>query len=299
MDKGEFVMKNWILSTLTIAIFSGCGFGGKDADPLRGQTADEFVSQSEKRAEHLEWEEKFNAETAAYQDSVKSIQAKSDQKIQELEARYQTLEQQLRGQVSASQSQWEQERNGFLAEFNNYKKEQDQVIASIKSISQQWEDQANFYKKIVENPDKQNFQGMLYRFNVASSLPRSIEWTVSQEASHDIFLKMDFGQEALTGLRVQPDLPAGLKLVRKSTDQWRIEGSPKISFNPNQGVYRSSHYIVPVFDLKKVKDAGTRSLVSQQRFEEQLMIVVHEKNIPSVEGTVTQLSSSNAVLKKD
>jgi hypothetical protein len=131
-----------------------------------------------------------------------------------------------------------------------------------------------------------------------SSLPRSVEWVIGQESSHDIFLKMDFGHEALTGLRIQPDLPAGLKLVRKSDDHWKIEGSPKISLNPNHSVYRSSHYIVPVFDLKKIKDVDTRSLVSQQRFEEQVMVVVHDRNIPSVEGTILQLTALSKEDKK-
>lgn len=298
MAKGELFMKNWILSTLTIAIFSGCGFGGKNADPLHGQTAEEFVSKSEKQAEHLEWEKKFNNETRAYHDSVKLIQAKSEKQIKDLEAHYQNLEQQLRGQFRTHHSQWEKERSDFLVEFNNYKMAQDKVIADIKSVSKQWEDQVTFYKKVVENPDKQNFQGMLYRFNVVSSLPRSIEWVIGQESGHDIFLKMDFGHEALTGLRIQPDLPAGLKLVRKSDDHWRIEGRPRLSLNPNQSVNRTSHYIVPVFDLNKIKDVDTRSLVSQQRFEEQVMVVVYDETIPAVEGTPLQMTAQTKENKK-
>lgn len=300
MAKGENVMKyyhvvnnKWLVLVAFSTLLVNCDFGGKNADPLKGQEVSNYVSSTERVSEHKQWEDKFKKETDAYQKSIRDIQARADERIKVLEEHYNTITEQLRNESSNHQSTWLNERERFMSDFNQYKTAQDAVIADLKSALSEWENQAKTYKQLLENPEKQTFQGLLYRLNISQSLPRSIEWTTDKSSSYSIFFKMDFGHEAVVGVRVQPELPQGLSIVRKDEHVWTIEGAPNVVIPKDQELFRSLHYLVPILDLNRITDTSTRSLVAQQSFEESIMIVVHSDKLPSTEGSIQKLKGDN------
>jgi hypothetical protein len=296
MDKGVFIMnqinqlftKPLALSLMSLTLIQ-CGFGGKNSNPLRSQDSGSYVSQSQKNQEQSEWERKFQEETAEYQASVKDLQDKSNQNIKSLESKYQTLQTQLGKQHVDSLNQCQQERNQFSQDFSKYKTEQNEVIKNLDSINKMLEAKANSCEKIITNPDKQNFQGLLYQLDLKEALPQSFEWTLGKNESYGIYFKLDLGHQAVVDLQVTPELPKGLKLVNKSSDTWAIEGKPAIEIQKNQNQSRSIHFISPVLDLSKITDETIRNLVKQQTFEEKVMIVIQKTEQDKIENTKLQL----------
>ncbi len=273
-----------LMLTFSSLLMTSCGFGGKNADPLRDQENSSFVSSSERFAQHNEWERKFSEETKAYNESIKAIEADSEKKIAELETHYQGIEERLRTESSANNQQWQTERASFIADFNQYKTEQNAVILELQRISSQWETQANSCQQVLDNPERQNFQGLLYRYEAQEALPKSIEFVLNSSKSYKIFFRMDLAHSAVTEIKVEPALPAGLTIVRQSDDLWAIEGAPTVSMTNSQDQYRSIHAIIPVIDLNEISDEDTKALIEQQSFEEKVMIVIHKNQIPVVEG---------------
>ncbi len=273
-----------VVLTLSSLVLANCGFGGKNADPLREHDSSSYLSSSERFAQHNAWEKKFSEETKAYQTSLKTIEQKSDSQIKALEAHYKGIESQLRTQSTENNNQWRTEREKFISDFTNYKTEQDAVIVEIKNISAEWEQQAKTCQQVLDNPERQNFQGLLYRYEAQEALPRSFEFVSSTQKSYKIFFRMDLAHSAVTDVKIEPALPTGLSIVRQGEDIWVIQGSPTVSMPSGQEQYRSIHAVVPVIDLNQIEDEASKALIEQQSFEEKIMIVIHKNQVPVIEG---------------
>lgn len=271
--------------TLTFAAMAIVACGNNNSNPLSDYDSSSYMTGAERAVRASEIEQRFKQETAEYEKSIKTLEDSSNAQITALEARYSGMEKSLREQAAKNSSEWQTERQRFITQFNTYKKEQDAVIAELQTIVEEWETQAKTCQAIIDNPERQNFQGLLYRYEAQEALPRSIEWVNNSSKSYNIFFKMDLAHEAVQEIRVTPSLPEGLRLVRKSSDTWSIEGIPTLEIGQNQESVRSIHTIEPVIQLNQIADEATRNLIAQQSFQEKIMIVVYKNQIPTVEAT--------------
>ncbi len=280
----------FITAALTI---SACGFDSRKSDPMRGANSSGYISSSEKVLEQQKLEKKFLEETKVYKESVAQIQQSAESNKKSMEEKYQNLIRDVRAQAQQSQNQCEAEKGQFVQDLNSYKSQQDKVIADMKTLLQGWEQQANSCQNLLENPEKQNFHGLLFRRDMESALPKAIEFSVQEPISHKIYFKLDLAHSSVVDLQVEPTLPQGLNIDRKSDDTWIIGGTPQVQFKNNQSQLRSIHTVMPVIDFSKITDETTRTLIEQQNFEEKIMIVIYPGQPPVVEGVLPSLEGEN------
>lgn len=274
-----------VLVAASLAL-SSCGFDSSKRNPLTEGESASYQSQGERHLQQKEMEKRFLQETKAYQESIQKIQGEANRHNQELESRFNKMITDLQGQAQVNQSRCEAEKRQFAQDLNTYRTEQNQVITELQTALKGWEDQARSCQQILENPERQNFNGLLYRSTMDSSLPQSLEFSVQESSSHGIFFKLDLSHSAVTGLQIEPALPQGLTLTRQNDETWVIQGTPQIRFASGETQRRSLHTVFPVIDLSQIEDEDARALIEQQNFEQRVMISIYSGQIPSVEGNL-------------
>ena len=281
----------FITAALTV---SACGFDSRKSDPMRdANNSSGYVSSSEKVLEQQKLEKKFLEETKAYKESIALIQQDAEANRLSMEQKYQTLINDVRGQAQQSQNQCQAQLSQFENNIDSYKMAQDKEISNLETLLKGWEKQANECQNLLENPEKQNFHGLLFRREIESALPKAIEFSVQEPTSHKIYFKLDLAHSAVVDLQVEPALPQGLSLNRQSDDTWIMEGAPQVQFKNNQSQLRSIHTVMPVIDYSKITDETTRTLIEQQNFEEKIMVVIYPGQPPVVEGVLPSLEGEN------
>ncbi len=276
--------KSLLFAGLSLTL-TNCGFGGKGADPLQGQDSNSFVTESQRRQNEQDWQQRFDQETRAYEESIAALEHDNETRISALTAEYSAIENRLRSQQATNEQQWQSERDQFAAELTAFRAEQEQVIAGLRSTVDAWENRTNRCEEQLQNPEPLSFQGLLYQFELQGSAPESFEWNVQEEREHHILFQLNVAGNSVQGLEINPALPQGLEIVRGSNSHtWIITGAPQVEVPLGQTHVSSRHTIKPIIDEVSITNERERLLVGQQSVEKDFLIVINQiRQRPSVE----------------
>ncbi|MCB0412732.1 MAG: hypothetical protein KDD50_00260 [Bdellovibrionales bacterium] len=290
-----------ILVGLVLLNLANCGFGNQGANPLNSKTDNgqyKFGTETDANKTIEEYEKSFQLKETEYDESVTRLKKESEQQNAELETKYQDIVNRLHQQSTESLQQCNQEKQVFADEFSDFKSKQDAVVSNMTQVNMEYKKQIDQYKRMLENPERQSFQGYIHTYDLNRLLPQALEWQLGVGNSYSFIFSLDLNSaqgQLVKGFTAEPALPPGLKIVKDENNRYLIQGSPDnqaIQFKEGKSIYRSIHVLKPEIDKRQL-DRLAGGSVAQQTFEIKVMIVIYKGEIPGIDSAIEYLEESH------
>jgi|GEM_PF-5757286 len=296
------IAKACLLASASL-LLANCGFGGRDADPLRGKD-EAYVSQAQKQSETERQQAELEAAKQEYTEAITAKNASIAAQAKAMEALAAQNKANYEKEQHATVQQCQAKVDKYVAETAVAAKkcsdsvaERDAHVAELTALVEEFDARA-------ANPERQNFEGILHEFEADSLKAPSFTFISGEESKYEVKFFLKAGNKAVQDFNFIGDKPEGLEFSKSLTKEnvWILSGTPTQEIPNGKSRIETKYTIGPDVNYDLIENEVEKAEVKRNYkvFTKDIRIVIEKAILaPKVVTTVDKASSDIKIVVTD